>query len=625
MTTPARILKLQYSAPSEVAANPQGAKIQVALEAGRSAQGSSAVGFTGRIREPELFRDALLTAGAIGASDLRYKGRDRAAYLAFLMKKGKKATKAIWEAQRSFLESAYSDDTPRQRGLDPIWTVDPDEVSIEVFSRDESAYARLAFSNELFASRTAAHGTTLADLSPALLEQVERVRTYQPVDIEATTSLKPAAATGTSADRDIDLPDAWLRGLLQVQSAASLPSTTIELNPIDLYNVLFVLRTRETKKPPRGLRLEIVPGAKPRLALEPWEIVLESHGATYVGSVPRIVRLFGRKRLLLLSRVLPHTTRVRIHVLGAGLPSFWVLELGPHAHLTLALTSWAESQWGSAASFDALMPRAGRAASADKVLTVLRKKGPLPLSEVAAASSQSEQDARAALQLACLRGQVLFDCARRVYRPRMLLAEPVDTDAIRYGSPREALAHRLLGDGSAGAGAITITKLHIMAGEGTEVSGTIEDKQARRSFAPRFMLDLDGQVREAWCNCPTYQRSAMREGPCEHMIALYIFHKRSAEEAERLRQTPEGRKLVRAETRTLLRRDAEGAQTSYRVTLDDRAVRIELQRAAPGLPAGEARLQRLWYDTDVIARDAYFARLDRLAAEGFIDTDAMSA
>lgn len=630
MTTTARILKLQYAAPSEVAADPKGSKIQIALEAGRAAQaGSTSVGLTGRIREPELFRDALLTAGAIAASDLRYKGRDRAAYLAFLMKKGKKATKAIWEAQRSFLESAYSDDAPRQRGLDPIWTVDPDEVSLEVFSRDESAYARLALSNELFASRTAAHGTTLADLSPALLEQIERVRTYQPVDIEASTSLtRPTelrAPTAPSGDREIDLPDAWLRGLLQVQSAASLPSTTIELRPIDLYNVLFVLRTRETKKPPRGLRLEIVPGAKPRLALEPWEIVLESHGAAYAGNVPRIVRLFGRKRLLLLSRVLPHTTRVRIHVLGAGLPSFWVLDLGPHAHLTLALTSWAESQWGSAASFDALMPRAGRAAAADKVVATLRKKGPLPLSEVAAGASQSEQDARAALQLACLRGQVLFDCARRVYRPRALLAEPVDTDAIRYGSPREALAHRLLGDGSAGAGVITITKLHLIATEGTEVSGTIEDKQARRSFAPRFMLDLDGQVREAWCNCPTYQRSAMREGPCEHMIALYLFHKRSAEEAERLRQTPEGRKLVRAETRTLLRRDAEGAQTSYRVTLDDRAVRIERQQAAAGQPAGEARLQRLWYDSDAIAREAYFARLDQLAAEGFIDTDAMSA
>ena len=37
-----------------------------------------------------------------------------------------------------------------------------------------------------------------------------------------------------------------------------------------------------------------------------------------------------------------------------------------------------------------------------------------------------------------------------------------------------------------------------------------------------------------------------------------------------LRQTPEGRKLIRAETRTLIRRDAEGKETVYRVSLDAR-------------------------------------------------------
>jgi hypothetical protein len=93
-----------------------------------------------------------MTAAAILESDLRYKGKDRTAYLAYLMKKGKKATAAIWEAQKAFLDNALSDDTKKTSALDPVLTVHPDEVSIEVFSRDESAYARLAFSNDLFAA-----------------------------------------------------------------------------------------------------------------------------------------------------------------------------------------------------------------------------------------------------------------------------------------------------------------------------------------------------------------------------------------------------------------------------------------------------------------------------------------
>jgi hypothetical protein len=591
------ILKLSYPGSSELVVSPTSARVKLSLD------GARRVGFTGRVKDPELFRDAWLTAVAVRESDLRYKGKDRAAYLAYLMKKGKKATKAIWEAQRAFLDHAYADDTPRPRGLDPLLTVDPDEISLEVFSRDESAYARLAFASEFFDDRTAAHGTSFADLSPALAEQLERARTYQPLEIDAHA--------GAGETREIDLPPEWLRGFLQVQSASTLPGTVLELAPVDVYGILFTLRTRKAKKAPRALRFELVPGAKPRVVLEPWEIAIESHGAPYAGKAPRVVRLYGRQRLSVLARALPHLKRVRVHLLGAGLPSFWVLDMGP-ARVTMALTSWAESKWGSAASFDALMPEAGKSKAPENLTKLLRARGPLPLIEL----EKAEPNARAALQHATLRGEVLFDRDREVYRPRSVLSTPVDEAQIRYASAREAAAHRLLAQPKA----IAITKLHVIGGEGTEIHGEVTDKQARRAFAPRFTADIEGQVRDAWCNCPTYQRSAMREGPCEHMIALFVFQHRASAEAERLRQTPEGRKLVRAETRTLVRRDASGAQIRYRLTLDDRAVRVETSEAL-----AEARFQRLWFDTDAEARDAYFARLDRLANEGFIDTDALSA
>lgn len=610
----ARVLNLRYPAPSEVAATAGTSRIRLALEGGRKT-----VGVRGKVRDAELLRDALLTAAAVMQSDLRYKGKDRTAYLAYLMKQGKKATAAIWAAQKSFLEGAYADEAPRPRGLDPVLTVDPDEVSIEVFSRDESAYARLGLANELFEDREAAHGTTLADLSPALVDQIERVRTYQPTFLEAGTELK-----GAATDRAVELPPEWLRGFLQVQSAASLPAATCELAPIDLYNLLYVLRMRKAKKAPRALRFELVPGARPRIVIEPWEIVLEAHGAPYKGQTPRVVRTFGRARLQTLARALPHARKVRVHLLGAGLPNFWVLDMGL-ARLTMAMTSWSESSWASATSFDALMPKSTDTALTDKLVKALEQKGPLALAEITSAGGKSSADTRSALQRACLQGRVLYDLDRQTYRPRALLAEPVDEKAIRYGSPREALAHRLLGDGEAGSGDVKLTKLHVVHGEGTEIWGEVNDKVARRGFAPRFTIDTEGQVRDAWCNCPTYMRSGMREGPCEHMLALRVWHARRVAETERLRQTPEGRKLITAETRTFLRRDADGAQTTYRVSLDDRVVRVEWVDAEPGKIPSEPRRQRMWFDTDLEAREAYFARLDALAGKGFIDADAQSA
>jgi hypothetical protein len=605
----ARVLVLEYPAASEVAATTKASDVRLALDAKRGVH----VGITGRVKDAELFRDALLTLNALMLSDLRYKGKDRAAYLAFLMKKGKKASAAIWEAQKAFLEGAYGDAAPRPRGLDPIATVDPDEMSVEVFSRDESAYARLALSNELFENRTAAHGTSLADLSPAFVDQLERLRTYQPVDLDATTKLVPHDAK--APPREVDLPDEWLRGFLQVQSAAALPSVVAPLAAIDLYNILFVLRVRKAKKAPRALRFELVPGNRPRVVIEPWEIALECHGPAFTGKTPRIVRIFGRQRLLALSLALPHVQKASVHLLGPGLPSFWVLDMGL-ARLSVALTSWSESKWASAAAFDALMPRADDAKSVDKVVSVLRERGPLPLQEIAGAASTSANDARSALQRAALQGRVLFDVTRDVYRPRALLADPIDESAIRYGSAREAQAHRLL------EGKVEVTKIHMVAGEGQEISGEIDDKAMHRSFSPRFFLDTEGQVKDAWCNCPVYMRSGLREGPCEHMIALRVRFQRDQTEAERLRATPEGRKLVHAETRTFMRRDASGTQITYRVSLDDKVVRIERQSASPGHELGDARHQRLWFDTDKQARDAYFARLDDLQNDGFIDTDA---
>jgi hypothetical protein len=607
----AQVLRLLYPRASQVVASPTASRIDLALDRGRGE-----IGLRGAVKDPELLRDTLLTAAAVMKSDLRYKGKDRTAYLAHLMKQGKRATAAIWEAQKAFLEGAYADETPRPRGLDPVLTVDPDEASLEVFSRDESAYARLALASDLFDARAAAHGTTVADVSDVFLEQVERIRTYQPLELRAATAFDVKEEVG----REVDLPDEWLRGFLQVQSAAALPSVAFALAPIDLYDVLFVLRTHKAKKAPRGLRFELVPGAAPRVLVEPWEIAIECHGEAYRGSAPRVVRIFGRQRLLSLARALPHLRGVRVHLLGPGLPSFWVLDMGA-ARLSVALTSWAESKWASAASFDALMPKDDTPEPAARAAALLAQHGPLALEALARLAGQTPEEARRSLQRACLDGQVLFDVGRGVYRPRRLLASPIDPARIRYGSAREAAAHRLLG----GDGETAVTKVHTIAGEGQEISGEVKDKHARRAFAPRFTVDLEGQVRDAWCNCPTYQRSAMREGPCEHMIALFVAHKRALSEAERLRRTPEGRRLVHAETRTFVRREAGGGQVEVRLSLDDRVVRVERKEAPAGQPLGDGRHQRLWFDTDAEARAAYFARLDELAGKGFIDTDAGAA
>ncbi|KFE68433.1 SWIM zinc finger family protein [Hyalangium minutum] len=606
MTTATRHpVELRYATASDVEARTENSRVLLALEGSRGT-----VGLRGRVREPALFRDALAATLGVLASDLRYRGRDRTAYLAYLMKQGKRATAQIWEAQKAFLDASLQSEEQKDTVLDPVLTVDPDQVSLEVFSRDESAYARLAFDNTLFDGREAAHGSTFLDVPPELVNKVDRLRTYVPLSLEAHVALPAREAR---APRNVEVPHAWLRGFLQVQSAATLPANTCTLAPIDLYNLLFALRTRKAKKAPRALRFELVPGAPPRMVLEPWELVLECHASVYTGTAPAVVRTFGRQRLAALARLLPHAQSVRVQLLGPGLPVFWVMDMGP-ATLTLALTGWTESGWSSAAAFDVLMPRAVPEGLSEKLRQRLRSEGPLSFETLVAGAGAPKDAVRAALQLECLRGRILYDIARGAYRPRELMPTPVDEAVIRFGSEREARAHRLLGDGGPGAGEVKVTKVHEVVGEGTRIHGEVVDREAVRSFFPVFTLDLEGRVKEASCGCPHFRRSGLREGPCEHMIALRLAYARQRAAEEALRQTPEGRKHIRAETRSYVRREASGQEQVYRVSLDGKLVAVEW-----GPRLGDARHQKLWFDTDAEARTAYFARLEELASEGFID------
>ncbi|MGK0362300.1 MAG: hypothetical protein ACI9U2_004621 [Bradymonadia bacterium] len=79
----------------------------------------------------------------------------------------------------------------------------------------------------------------------------------------------------------------------------------------------------------RAVRVELAPGESPRLVIEPWETVIETSVGVYTGRPPQVVRIWGRRRLMMLRRLLPFVESIDVHLLGSGLPGFWVLRAGP--------------------------------------------------------------------------------------------------------------------------------------------------------------------------------------------------------------------------------------------------------------------------------------------------------
>jgi hypothetical protein len=583
----------------------------------------SGVGFSGEVARPGVVRDALLVLGEVLASDLRFKARDRSDYLAYLLQQGKKASDELWNAQKAYLDARYGEATRRESPLDPILTVSDDGVAIEVFSADESSYARLFLRNEAFATgdrraqvdRTI--GTTHVDFSEQLIGALSRMRSYR----RTTIVLEPPAR---GEDRELLVPYRWIRAFGQVQSASTLPHEEIQIAPVDLYNVLLVLRRQKAKTSPRALRYELIPGEVPRIVLEPWDLVLPGTGGPFRGGRPQVVRTWGRKRLMVLARLLPHAKSVTVRLIGAGLPTYYVIDAGD-ATLTLSLSGWTDSGWAGISTFD-LLSAEGSDELLARQLGERLGKGPTSLDDLVASTGRPKNDVRKALLYEMQRGLVLHDIASSTFRSRPLFADPVDADRLRYRDEREADAHRLL----AGDDQVRILRVHDLGGQGVRIEGEIEDKKAHRTYQTSFTLDREGQTIDAACTSPQFRRSGLREGPTVPMIALRLLYARQQAELEKARGTEEGRKLIRAETRTLIRRAASGPATTYRLSLDDRQVVVRW--AAPEEVEGkvdptrlDGRMHRIYFGSADEARAEYFARLDRLAKKGFIDASAAEA
>jgi hypothetical protein len=573
-----------------------------------------------RLARPGVVRDALLTLGEVLTSDLRFRASDRSDYLAYLLKQGKRATKELWEAQKRFLAAKYSEAAAESAPLDPVVTVGPDGLAIEVFSADESTYARLHLrAGAAYQAEDQAPGVTYLGLGREVLAAVGQMRSYRPSSIELVPS------TG-GEERELRVPYRWLRALGQVQAASTLPATSFALAPVDVYNVLLALRLRKAQKSPRALRYELVPGEPPRLVLEPWETVLQGNGGDYDGLRPQVVRTWGRARLGVLARLLPHVRSVRVHLVGAGLPAFYVLDLGD-ATLTLALSGWTDSGWAGISTFDLLVPGRVDDVMARNVLDAIRGDNDgqadhdngadagKTLDELAQATGRSRGEVRDAVLLHMQRGLVVHDLATHRFAHRPLLAEPLDSDALRYRDAREEHAHRLL----AIPDQVRLTQVHDLGADGVRIEGEVEDRQAHRTYKTSFTIDREGRTVDAACTSPQFRRAGLREGPTVPMIALRLLYARQRAELERARETEEGRRQIRAETRTLLKRNDHGA-TLYRVSLSDRQVTVRW-----GDHPERLRMQRLLFPTIDDARDEYFRRLGVYSAQGFIDASQAEA
>jgi predicted DNA-binding WGR domain protein len=603
-------VSMRYAGASQVVA--EGGKTTLALFGNVK---RAAVAGGGKVKEPLRLREALSALYDVVSSDFRYVPKDRTAYLAYRRMKTAASSLSLWEAQRAYVDWLARNDPMAFLVLDPIVSVHPDELFFEVFSKDEGCYGKLGIDwsalGDAEGERT--YGTTNVDYSQGLFDGVQRMRSYRETRIAVATDAVKLGTAGAPEvlEKKVQVPDTWLRGFLQVQSAGTLPRTIVKIAPIDLYNVLRHLRLNaDPKKGGRGVRIELVPGEPPRLVLEPWELVLPTTSGPYTGRTPEVVRIWGRRRLMLLKRLLPFVESIDVHLLGTGLPSFYVLHAGPLT-FTLGLSGFTSANWAQAVSFDLLLPRrAPDQGALDKVVGYLQKKWSSPAKAIAEDLKLEGPRVLEALQVGCQRGLFMFDVAREVYRYRPLTDAPLDPTRFEFRNDRERRAHDLCAE----KGAVKIVTENRIHDVGLELTGKVAVAADKREYRPQLLLDDDGRVKKAECTCAFFRKHQLKEGPCEHLVALRLAEAR--EEARRKAQRGAARTTVVIETRTYARRHDRGEDV-YQVALDRQRLKVRW-----GLRGQPARVQSLTFNSVDEARTAYFARVDDLEKRGFLDATA---
>ncbi len=518
--------------------------------------------FRGELNNKLPFREAISALHDVVVADARYKPRDRAEYMrwletqelidwqsvantqasvreeiarlsaeyAQLRKESHKRMRPFYDAQQRYFNYLYKRDYDAWFVLDPVITVHPDEVFFECFSQDEASYGRLSAGLEVFRQvGDFACGTTNVDYSQALYDEFQKIRSYKSTRLEVDPTGFEVQTTAEEAHKEvkIDLPDSWVRGFLQVSSAMTMQAASFDLHPMDLHNLCFVLRRRKELTGPRSMRYKLTPGKPVTVVFDPWGTQVRCPRSIYQGPKEQEIRVWGRRRIHALERLIPLARSFKVVLLGTGMPSFYVADLGPMA-FTLGLSGWTKNDWSESANFDLMAPReAIDSNTKHDVFAALKETWFESATSLSGRLGLDAAVVESSLASYVQAGRAIYDLNKGVYRVRELSREPLPVEALRFSNDRERKATRLLH-----AGKVSVS-LHVLPDGELKFDGAVVD--GSNTYKTWLVLDAERRMSAAECGCNFYQQNKLYKGPCEHMLALRIAEHRGISDTVDLR------------------------------------------------------------------------------------------
>jgi hypothetical protein len=299
----------------------------------------------------------------------------------------------------------------------------------------------------------------------------------------------------------------------------TLPARRVTLTREAVYSILAFLKRHRARKSPRALRFEMVAGKPPSLVIEPWEQRVPVHGEPLRTSSESI-RIWGRQRLLALARVLPRATKFDGYLLGTGLPSFWVADMGD-MKLTLGSSGWTTNDWTRGSALDLLEPPAPPTPELiASVARFMQNRRASAFADIELNCGGRPAETAAALNRLAHTGQLIHDLPNGVYRWRQIMPMALGQAELGPENEESAASKEILARKKAKLDGRTETP-----NGGSVVTGMAENKPVE------LLIDADGRIKRGKCVCSHHYKFGLRAGPCRHLLALRALALREREPA----------------------------------------------------------------------------------------------
>ena len=245
------------------------------------------------------------------------------------------------------------------------------------------------------------------------------------------------------------------------------------------------------------------PNKRIEINFMPWgkKLTLSS---IYKGKSKRVEKIWGRRRWLIIEKIIPIANSFTLRLYGFGMPQFIIADLGT-MKMTIGFTSWSANDWVKGTTFNIMAGLIGE--GTEQVFNLLKKHRKLSLQELKSKLPKlSEDKIKSGVGLILRRSQGYIDPINNMIRFRQLFNVPLPEELYKTNYLEERVNSMLMRS-------LDITLVFT------------NDKEYHATLAPNTQIEIDQDMKiiKVNCKCREFQNGPRNiSAPCPHILTLYV-------------------------------------------------------------------------------------------------------